>query len=120
MLLLLLLLVIFFYVRRKESFKSSKYRIGDSNIHGKGIIASSFMPKDTIIDVAVDGRKITPYFGKYINHCNKPNTCMKRMDDRYILVSTKDIFPGDEISCDYDEAKKIANFIASSQKYYKC
>lgn len=104
--------------------------VRDSQIHGKGIFAASFVPKGELILViegeVIDGNECerreeeennvyifwngdecyidTNKFGKirYINHDCDPNCeVLDRDEESLNLVSARDIYPEEEITIDY-------------------
>ena len=103
-----------------------RYVIGNSKIHGKGIICMHTIKKDESIGIAFirenSQTHITPYLGKYINHKVDENTYLKRIHkndiDIYYLISKKNIYFGEEITSNYD-GPLIPDFIEKSKSYYK-
>ncbi len=107
----------------------SEVEVRDSQIHGKGIFASTFIPKDELVMViageVIDGYECerreeeennvyifwngdtyidTNKFGKirFVNHDCDPNCeVMDRDEETLNLVAIKDICPDDEITIDY-------------------
>lgn len=55
---------------------SDTYYIGDSDIHGKGVMAARNLRKDEIVGLGIAFRVVIPYvtpeFGSYINHSYSP------------------------------------------------
>jgi hypothetical protein len=81
------------------------FKIDNSNIHGKGVIATKEIEPGTKINVALFKGKEKGYhttkFGAYINHSSDPNAKTKFEEDQYVTYSEKKINPGDEITVDY-------------------
>jgi hypothetical protein len=58
--------------------QTQKYYIGDSQIHGKGVLATRNLRKNEVIDMGIGFAMyfipyVTPYFGSFINHSYTPN-----------------------------------------------
>lgn len=91
------------------------YEVRLSPIHGRGLFATTFIPADTVIGkiegvpTRVDGPYvlwIDDHRGievtndmRYINHAGEPNAAY--FDD-LTVAAIRDIYPGDEITHDYD------------------
>jgi SET domain-containing protein len=94
-------------------YEGAAYEIGDSEIHGQGVMANRKMKHGDIIDKATDPSrkenglpKVTP-MGSKLNHSWDPN-CMLNVvvTSRIIfhnLIAYKDIEPGDELTVDYSK-----------------
>lgn len=89
-----------------ETKEEIKFVIGNSKIHGKGVIAKIAIKKGETIGIAVcliKGRPvITDYLGKYVNHSYNPNSCLIQRLMNYNLVAISDINRGAEITADYN------------------
>ena len=127
-LLILIPITIFFIYLFCFCFKK-KFTIKKSNIHNQGLFANkNFKKNDILIDnlfpYISKTKNPKKYFdeviikeGKFINHCkNSSNTDVIFKDNKYSLISTKDINKNDEILCDYDIIHNKFNFIAGSNK----
>ena len=61
-----------------------KYVIGNSSIHGKGVICVHTIKKDESIGIVITRENnivhITPYLGKYVNHKVDENTYLKKVE----------------------------------------
>ena len=82
-----------------------KYTIGDSQIHGKGIIVTDTIEKDEVIGVVIHmepGKITLTEFGSYVNHSYFPNSALLLVKNRYDLVAVKRILPGEEVVADYN------------------
>jgi hypothetical protein len=81
--------------------------VGESPLHGRGVIATDRIVAGSRIAPARIGNKRTPA-GRYTNHGSNPNAQMKRSDSGDIeLVSISDIAPGAEILVDYRHAFQV-------------
>lgn len=90
---------------QEEITLNNNFEVGDSSIHGKGVIATKYMEPGEFINVALvpmgmGGHKAT-CFGRYINHCDTPNAETKLEDNYYKTYCTENISPADEITVDY-------------------
>lgn len=130
-LLILIPITIFFIYLFCFCFKKN-FTIKKSNIHNQGLFANkNFKKNDILIDnlfpYISKAKNPKKYFdeviikeGKFINHCkNSSNTDVIFKDNKYSLISTKNINKNDEILCDYDIIHNKFNFIAGSKKNYK-
>jgi len=91
------------------------YEVKQSPIHGRGLFASQFIPADTVIALIQGNptREDGPYVlwideghgievtndVRYINHSGDANAAY--FDDMTVM-SIRDIYPGDEITHNYD------------------
>ncbi len=81
-----------------------KYIIGPSQIHGMGVIANLDLVPGDSVGVATHQFVVTKSLGKYINHSYTPNSELMNIDGDYLLITTKPIQKGDEITTNYNEA----------------
>ena len=96
-------------IEKKNSMDDAledNFKIGNSSIDGKGVIATKELLHGEIINVALfkgvgKSGYHTTRFGSYINHSNFPNAITKDEGDRYITYADKKINIGDEITVDY-------------------
>ena len=104
-----------------ESFNDKKYYIGKSKIHGHGVLANKNFKKYDVIELAFIEKNnyadITPYFGKFINHCDKPNMVLKRNGDKYYTVALKNIKKNEELLLNYYDTP---DYIIKPEPHYKC
>lgn len=103
-----------------------KYKIGESEVHGKGVIATSDIKKGENIGNALNLKygviiDITPELGKWINHSWYPNCELQKSvytwnKMSWDLIANKNIVKGDEIMMDYRDTPW---FIAKPSIWYK-
>jgi SET domain-containing protein len=91
-----------------ESF----YRVGVSNIAGKGTFATSFLKAGTDIGVAFRKKSSTgnadkdysrTELGAMTNHSSEPNMNVVRKGDSYHFVTKVDIVKGTELTVNYNQ-----------------
>ena len=117
---LLIALIAFIIIIPKQ-----KYVIGNSSIHGKGVICVHTIKKDESIGIVFtrvnNTTHITPYLGQYVNHKVDENTYLKKVEgnniDTYYLHAKKNIYFGEEITSNYD-GPNIPDFIENSKPEY--
>jgi len=116
---LFVVFIVFMIIMPKQ-----KYVIGNSSIHGKGVICVHTIKKDESIGIVItreNNIEITPYLGKYINHKVDENTYLKKVEkngiDTYYLHAKKNIYFGEEITSNYD-GPTIPDFIEKSKPEY--
>lgn len=94
-----------------NSTELANFKIDDSDIHGKGVIATKKFGKGDFINVALykvkDNWFDTTKFGAHLNHSYSPNARTRFEEDRYRTYSTSNINPGDEITVDYTKNKDL-------------
>jgi hypothetical protein len=79
--------------------------IKNSRIHGLGLFCTKHIPEGTEIGMShfYWGEQLhrTP-LGAFYNHSDdNANIEKTRRDSRYFIVSTRDIWPGEELTCKY-------------------
>jgi hypothetical protein len=119
------LLVVFIVFMIIFIIPKQKYVIGNSSIHGKGIICVHSIKKDESIGIVITRENnivnITPYLGQYVNHKVDENTYLKKVEnngiDTYYLHAKKNIYFGEEITSNYD-GPNIPDFIEKSKPEY--
>jgi hypothetical protein len=91
-------------------FSGYRFKVSDSQIHGRGVFATSPFASGDIIGPARIGERRT-ILGRFTNHSGAPNAKMVvYSDDSIYLVATSNIegcragFDGDEITVDYRAA----------------
>jgi len=97
---------------RKSNMDSSltpNFKIGSSDIHGKGVIATTEFSPDDRINIAIFKNIIYhgTKFGSHLNHSSHPNAITKDEGDRYVTYCKSSIKPGDEITVDYTENPEL-------------
>ena len=107
---------------------NKKFKIGKSEIHGKGVFATKNLDINEYIGNAVTNVKeikkgsftfkITDNLGKWLNHQATPknNSKIVKEGDRYVLRANSKINQGEEITVDYD---LNPYFLSKSEKHYK-
>lgn len=87
------------------------FKIDNSNIHGKGVIATKKINPGEYINIALkkvhDNYHDTTEFGAHLNHSYKPNARTRFVGDLYRTYATSDINPDDEITVDYTKNKDL-------------
>jgi SET domain len=101
---------------RKIGSVNDLWYIGNSNIHGEGILAGKNIDARTFIDVAIGKNWVITKFGSKINHSYSPNAELLQKNDIYVVISTKEIPLGQEITVNYS---KNPIFIKGPEKHYK-
>lgn len=94
-----------FYIEHKRPFYKHK-----SNIQGHGLFAKHTIHKDTyLFDVGTlyDNKKgiHVSQIGKFINHCNHPNTYLTVEGDICRIYALQTIEKDEELVIDYDTQK---------------
>jgi len=92
--------------KKMDDILIKNFKVDDSDIHGKGIIASKMLQPGEFINVALfkgqDGDTFhTTKFGAYVNHSSSPNAITQRDGDKYLTYAGKKINNGDEVTVDY-------------------
>ena len=70
------------------------YYIGDSNIHGKGVIAFQNLRKNAVVGLGIGFEYdlfpyVTPEFGAYLNHSYNPTAYLWYFDDEKICKNRR-------------------------------
>ena len=115
--------------KTKTPKPAGRIEVGESNVHGRGVYATQFIPKGTRVieytgqrissESAPDdesnphtfnfglesGEVINPEIGgneaRWINHCCDPNCEAIEEDGRIFIYAIRDIEPGQELFYDY-------------------
>jgi len=126
-------------LRQEENTFEKSVVVKESDIHGKGLFTSSFIPQDSIVMI-ISGEVISEdecvrreeeennvyifYNGdtyidtvntdkiKYINHsCNCTCNVLERDEETLYLSAARDINPGEELTIDYgyEEIYELCN-----------
>jgi hypothetical protein len=133
--------------KRKPPKRAVHLKVRKSGVHGRGVYAMQFIPKDTRIieytgertsweaapnnendphtfNFGLDnGQVINPEIGgndaRWINHSCDPNCEAAEEDDRIFIDAMRDILPGEELF--YDYSLDIDEPITEEQKkMYAC
>jgi SET domain-containing protein len=99
------------------------YKINNSKIHGVGIIATKFIPKNTVIGLPLYVKYwifpvITKDLGRKINHSYNPTAYLKKdtKELKWYLIANQDIHKNNEITINYDDTPW---FIDAPMPWYK-
>lgn len=124
---LCIFVLVFITILLYHASSSKKFKIGPSNIHGKGVISGRRIQKGERIGIAftwnVKTHKlfITPDFGVFLNHKVKSNAhfiMVKQGDiEIYYSVAIQTIGAGEEITVNYD-GEDVPYFIEGSKAGY--
>jgi len=98
------------YLQIMQESLNNNFRLGRSKIDGQGVISSKYIKPDEFINIALIPSKVnhqTTIFGKYINHCDKPNAETRLENDYYKTYCIEDIDPDDEITVDYRKNQSL-------------
>ena len=104
------------------------YKLGESNIHGHGLIATENIKANTDVGLShigiglVNERVVVGEatdIGNYQNHSNHPNCVNKIIGKDLHMITNKDIKCGDELVINFYENKKICVNIESSESWKK-
>jgi uncharacterized protein len=102
----------------KAQKRTVRIEVRQSDVHGRGVYATQFVPKGTRI-IEYTGERTSweaaPNDARWINHSCDPNCEAAEEDDRIFIDAMRDIAPGEELFYDYaleidepvtEEAKK--------------
>jgi hypothetical protein len=78
-----------------------KFKVGKSDIHGKGLIVKKPISEGETIGLAHVDNKPTSVIGKYHNHADDPTATSLEMGNKRYLIALRDLNPGDEITTNY-------------------
>lgn len=93
-----------------QKILNSPVVIGDSKIHGKGLILLHDVANGTNIGVAFVKRADTGVpdqdyeqtdIGRFVNHSKSPNTVLLQQKENYFLMTTCYLVQGTEITVNY-------------------
>ncbi len=76
----------------------------DSEIHGRGIFAASYIMATSIVGLSHYSTKkqlIRTPLGAFINHSSSPNCVVSKKGKRWYLVTTRFIEEGEELTLNY-------------------
>lgn len=91
-----------------------KFKVGKSDIHGKGLIVKKPISEGETIGLAHVDNKPTSVIGKYHNHADDPTATSLEMGNKRYLIALRDLNPGDEITTNYrlqPELEQPENFM---------
>lgn len=98
-------------------------RLEESSIEGLGLFTFKSIPADTNIGLShikVEDDLIRTPLGGYINHDLNPNCIIKKLtSNRYYIISLVDIFPGEELTANYNLADCVKETICSQKTNVK-
>lgn len=89
-----------------------------SQIAGSGLFVDKAVPPRQKLFKAINvNQSITPP-GRWVNHCNAPNTLLRREEDgSYWLYATRAIRPNEELTVDYN---RTPDFIMKPDPRWTC
>lgn len=93
-----------------------KTKIGESKIHGKGLLASSDLSAGTNIGVSHVGDWPTNDIGKNYNHSDYPNAISRKVGNKRYVELTRDLGRGEEITLNY----RLQPELEQPQDGWKC
>ena len=96
-LILCIVLIIYFVLDQKEHFY-----ISNSKINGQGLFVDQDIPKESILFEAINENKKVTHLGSKVNHCNNSNTALVEINNRWFLISTKDLKKNNELTANYN------------------
>ena len=86
--------------------RNKNFVIGQSLIHGQGVIANRNIRKGDNIGNGIEFKYFIPYvtenLGVWINHSFNPNSTLVWNNRAWIIVVTRNIFKGEEITLNYE------------------
>jgi len=100
---------------------SETYYVGDSKIHGKGVMAARPLKGGEIIGEGIKYENALPVvsnLGAWINHSSRPTAKLVRNEElkKWDIVAAADMEPASEITVNYDETPW---FIERAQPHYR-
>ena len=81
--------------------------IKESSVQGLGLFATKDFDADVVLGIVHILNKNFPHgsirtaLGAFYNHSDDPNIEKIQKDSRFFIVATRDIWPGEEITCRY-------------------
>tara|TARA_B110000495_G_C22589006_1_gene353138 strand:+ start:246 stop:566 length:321 start_codon:yes stop_codon:yes gene_type:complete len=102
------------------------YKVGESFIHGYGLIATCNISKDTDVGVShigigfVNERLVAgeaTEVGQFQNHTQKPNCINKIVGDDLHMITTSQIKYGEELAIDFTKNSDICINIENSENW---
>ena len=84
-----------------------KYKIGKSDINGKGIICTVKIEIQEFIAIGIKLKKgkvpNVSRMGRFVNHSDIPNAILLKQNGNYEVIARKIINPKDEITISYND-----------------
>lgn len=116
---LLIIIVLFLlnYLTLGENYYDSSFYIKESQINGNGIFSKNKVKSGDTLFKAINDKKRVTLLGKFINHCNIPNSYLRFYNNEYYLYALNDICEDEEITANYDDTPY---FIKNSKKEWTC
>ena len=102
------------------------YKVGESSIHGYGLIATEDISKDTDIGLShigigfVNARLVageTTDIGHFQNHNRDPNCINKVVGENLHMVTTQEVKIGEELTINFTKNSDICINIESSESW---
>jgi len=95
--------------------------IGDSKIHGKGVLVTRELSPGSLVGVGIGYRMgifptITSDFGAWINHSYQPSCSLLFMNGNYWVVANRALEQGQEVTVDY---RKTPWYVKGPQPHFK-
>lgn len=84
-----------------------KFKIGKSQIEGKGLIVKEPIREGELIGLAHIDDQPTDVVGKYHNHEDEPSAASVQMGNKRYLFALRELNPGDEITTDYRKQPEL-------------
>lgn len=87
----------------------STVHIAESDIHGLGLMASEYLPEDTLIGIShveddsgnFEAGLVRTIVGALINHSDTPNCILITTEKYWRLWTIEEIYPNYELTVDY-------------------
>lgn len=97
--------------------KIELFQVEKSKIQGVGLFTGkNYKPNEELL-LAITNNHTVTNLCKKVNHCNHPNSTLKRKYDGWYLYSIKHINKGEEITADYNNTP---SFIKKPDISWKC
>lgn len=104
------------------------YKLGESHIHGHGLIATEYISANTDVGLShigiglLNGKVVAGEatdVGNFQNHSNEPN-CVNRIIEKDLHMFTiKDVHVGEELTIDFYKNSDICVNIENSESWIK-
>ena len=83
------------------------YKIGESEIDGKGLIANKNIKAGDFIGLSHSNGEVVSDIGKFYNHSTTPNAISRLIGNNRYVVASENIAAGGEITVDYRKQKEL-------------